>query len=146
MTETHANRLISASAVIENIKSTPVGVDLILLPTNERQARPLARLDPQQQVEAWTEAVATSLNHAPTAEIVENIVQKRLQTKTVKASKSQSKRPSNKASWLVMIKYDAAAGIVIGYKSGRRGPEKVQISIDDLRKAGVPIADDPQRR
>ena len=42
---------------------TPMGV---ILPTTERQARPLAALPPEQQAPAWHEAVETAPNGRPT--------------------------------------------------------------------------------
>lgn len=50
MSTRHANRLISAAKVSENLR--PMG----LIPTAERTVRPLAPLPPQQQREAWAEA------------------------------------------------------------------------------------------
>jgi len=47
----HANRLIGAAKVIENL--TPTGV----VPETERQARPLASLPPDQQANAWADVV-----------------------------------------------------------------------------------------
>lgn len=65
MSKTHANRLIEAAEVSENV--TPIGV----IPTSESQARPLARLEPPQQQEAWRRAVESAPNGKPTARHVE---------------------------------------------------------------------------
>ena len=57
MAHQHADRLISTVKVIENL--TPIGVkndgstDWELLPTNESQARELARLAPEEQRKVW---------------------------------------------------------------------------------------------
>jgi DNA modification methylase len=64
----HAHRLIEASSVAENL--LPVGN----IPTSERQARPLASLDPDEQREAWTRAVETAPNGKPTGEHVQTVV------------------------------------------------------------------------
>jgi len=53
-TKTHVNRLINSAHVNENL--APMGV----APINERQSRPLSRLDPPQQKEAWKKAVETA--------------------------------------------------------------------------------------
>lgn len=52
----HAYRLCDAATVLENLKeSHPMGE--LPMPKNERQARELAKLEPEQQVAVWTEAV-----------------------------------------------------------------------------------------
>ncbi|MGD9949883.1 MAG: hypothetical protein AB7U29_15590 [Desulfobulbus sp.] len=59
----YADRLISASKVIENL--TPIGVkedgsiDWELLPANESQARELARLEPEEQKQVWGQLIET---------------------------------------------------------------------------------------
>jgi hypothetical protein len=63
---TYAYRLIGASEASENL--LPIGN---ILPTNEAQARPLTSLPPEQQREAWKEAVASSPTGKPTAAQVE---------------------------------------------------------------------------
>ncbi|MDD2467730.1 MAG: hypothetical protein PHI97_27435 [Desulfobulbus sp.] len=61
MSHQHADRQISAAKVIENL--TPIGVkadgtvDWELLPANEAQARELARLAPEEQVQVWGQLV-----------------------------------------------------------------------------------------
>jgi hypothetical protein len=54
MSKTHANRLIDSVVVRENL--TPMGV----VPTSERQGRPLTSLEPEQQKEVWQKAVETA--------------------------------------------------------------------------------------
>jgi len=49
-TKTQANRLIGAAQVTENL--TPMGVK----PNTESQARPLTKLPPDKQPEAWSKA------------------------------------------------------------------------------------------
>lgn len=64
MTPQSARRLIRSGDVVANLE--PMGS----IPTNERQARPLTKLDtPEQQREAWTEAVEQS-GGKPTAKDV----------------------------------------------------------------------------
>lgn len=48
MCRVHADRLINSASVIDNLK--PIG---FILPANEAQARPLARLEPDQQRKVW---------------------------------------------------------------------------------------------
>ncbi len=47
-----------------------------ILPTNEGQVRPLAKLEPQQQVKVWQRAVQEAGGKVPSARIVTNVVQK----------------------------------------------------------------------
>jgi hypothetical protein len=67
MSKTHANRMIDAVGVAGNL--TPIGVTSV----SESQARPLVRLAPQEQREAWSEAVTTAPNGKPTAKHVEAV-------------------------------------------------------------------------
>ena len=66
-TDNFSRRLINSSQVIENIKSVPMGT---VLPQNERQARPLTKLEPELQAEAWQKTVE---QHG------ENITQKKVE-------------------------------------------------------------------
>jgi hypothetical protein len=59
MSRRRANQLILATSDTENL-GTPV-------PITERQARPLTRLDPEQQREVWKEALNTAPNGKVTA-------------------------------------------------------------------------------
>lgn len=67
MNRNYANKLISASEVVANL-----GTRVPILPDNERQARPLAKLEPEQQRTAWEAAVASAetMQEAVTAAIV----------------------------------------------------------------------------
>jgi hypothetical protein len=78
ISKTHANRQIQAAGVFENL--TPMGVTA---PETERQVRPLTGLSPEQQREAWTEAVATAPDGKVTAKHVEEVVKKRIPEVTV---------------------------------------------------------------
>lgn len=64
-----ARQLITATETMENIKSVT-----IVTPATESQARPLAKLEPEQQREAWKKAVETAPEGEVTAaQIEENI-------------------------------------------------------------------------
>lgn len=67
MTRTHANRLIGAFQVVENL--APIGATV---PANEAQARTLTGLPPEQQREVWREATATG--EQPTAASLADLV------------------------------------------------------------------------
>jgi hypothetical protein len=69
MSRIHAHRLIDAAAVYEVV--LPVGN---IVPSSERQVRPLTQLEPEQQGPAWTQAVETAPNGKVTAAHVEQVV------------------------------------------------------------------------
>lgn len=58
MSYRHVNRIIAARRVLENIAK--IGGDIVRTPRTEREARPLARLTPGQQREAWSIALETA--------------------------------------------------------------------------------------
>ena len=67
----HAYRMIDAAVVVEHL--SPIG-DIV--PVNEAQARPLAGLPPEQQVEVWQEAVKTAPAGKVTAKHVQATVKR----------------------------------------------------------------------
>jgi hypothetical protein len=71
LSKTHANRIIASARISSHIAEvTPIGVT----PGNEAQVRPLTRLkQPDQQVLAWTRAVARA-NGQPTAGMLTEVV------------------------------------------------------------------------
>jgi len=69
-TRVRAHQLISASIITENIEST----NQVINPINEAQVRPLIRLEPSQQVEAWSAAVETAPEGKVTAKHVRKVV------------------------------------------------------------------------
>lgn len=71
-TRMHASRLIAAAEVVRNVTDRLQ----IQSPANIEQTRPLTRLEPDQQREAWGEAVATAPNGKPTAAHVETVVRR----------------------------------------------------------------------
>jgi len=66
LSKTHVNRLVQSSKVVQNIEMTPIGVK----PQTETQARPLTKLEPELQAEAWQKTVE---QHG------ENITQKKVE-------------------------------------------------------------------
>lgn len=68
MSRFYAYRLIDAVVVIDNVDNCQQK------PATESQARPLARLEPEQQKEAWTKAVETAPDGKVTAAHVYKIV------------------------------------------------------------------------
>ncbi|NDJ25578.1 hypothetical protein GS682_28990 [Nostoc sp. B(2019)] len=80
-----SNYLIAAAEVYENLTTigcqNVVNKDLTtigsqILPTNERQVRPLTKLEPQQQQEVWQQAVEEAGGKLPSGRIVKDVVQR----------------------------------------------------------------------
>lgn len=69
MSRIHGHRLIESSQVYDNL--LPTGN---IHPTSERQARPLTRLSPPLQIEAWTKVIDTAPDGKVTAVHVSRVV------------------------------------------------------------------------
>jgi N6-adenosine-specific RNA methylase IME4 len=68
-----AHYTIAASSITANLSTI---VDT--LPTNESQVRPLAKLEPEQQIIAWDRSVNLSGGNVPTAKVVTGVVKEML--------------------------------------------------------------------
>jgi hypothetical protein len=66
--------LMDAAVVFDNLMEKCDPLDHIL-PTNERQVRPMTKLEPQEQQEVWVKAVKQAGGKVPPARIVKNVVQ-----------------------------------------------------------------------
>ncbi|MBD2568712.1 hypothetical protein [Anabaena lutea] len=80
MSRRSAYRLIQAALVYENVTrgsqsfvNVTHGSQNQILPTNERQIRPLVTLPPEKQREAWAKAVSTAPNRKVTADYVAQV-------------------------------------------------------------------------
>ena len=78
----HPYQLIDAANVVDNLiacapteESKMCANGAQILPTTERQVRPLTKLEPDKQVEAWTKAVESAGGKVPSGRIVKDIVQ-----------------------------------------------------------------------
>ena len=78
----HSYRLIDAAEGVENIlgKCPPMGdieqeenKSLPILPTSERQVRPLIGLNPSQQKEVWLAAITKAKHKVPSGKIVKEV-------------------------------------------------------------------------
>ena len=80
-----SNYLIAAADVYENL--TTIGCQNVvdekltanrsqILPTNERQVRPMTKLEPQEQQEVWLRAVELAGGKVPTGRIIKDVVQR----------------------------------------------------------------------
>ncbi|MBR8839754.1 MAG: hypothetical protein DSM106950_38585 [Stigonema ocellatum SAG 48.90 = DSM 106950] len=89
-----SNYLIAAVDVFDNL--TTIGCqnlpedlttnNLQILPTNERQIRPLTKLEPDQQRDVWQQAVTEAGNKAPSGKIVKDIIERLKEKPLFKAS------------------------------------------------------------
>jgi hypothetical protein len=96
-----AYQLIDSYSVVENLstmvdKTTSTAFEI--LPTNERQARPLSPLTPEQQIEVWMLVVDTA--KAEGCRITADLIQRCIDTtrhdkitKTINKAKSEKPRP-----------------------------------------------------
>lgn len=71
--QSHAYRLLEFAEVTRNIEFSPMGEKQIM-PTAERQIRPLTQLEPEDQATAWQQAVETAPNGKVTAAHVQQVV------------------------------------------------------------------------
>jgi hypothetical protein len=83
MKRRHPYRLIDAAKVINNILEVcPLSnvsnsdTEIKIVPTSEWQARPLTKLSPAEQREAWSKAVELAGNKIPSGKIVSQVVSK----------------------------------------------------------------------
>lgn len=71
MGKSRVYQMIDAAMVVDNLQKSTIGGQI---PDSERQARPLAQLEPEQQVEVWAKAVDTAPNGKVTAAHVQKVV------------------------------------------------------------------------
>jgi len=71
-----ADLKISAAGVVENLEKVPT-IGRQILPTNERQVRPLTPLEPEEQRQVWKEAVESVGGKVPSGKIVKGILSRR---------------------------------------------------------------------
>ncbi len=84
----YANYLMQSARTIENLKSSTM---VEVLPTTERQTRPLARLEPEKQREVWQKAVETAPEGKVTADHVYKIAKQETQEAEKEVVTSQVK-------------------------------------------------------
>lgn len=85
--KSHAYRLIDAAEVVENL--SPRGDRL---PVDEKQVRPLVRLEPEQQREAWKIAVDQSKTGSPTYREVNDVVRTQFENRPSVADEAAERR------------------------------------------------------
>jgi len=81
-TRQSANYLIAGAAVVENL--TTIGCQI--LPSSERQVRPLTKLKPNEQWEAWQQAVNLASGKVPSGRIVKTVVEQLKEKPLLRAS------------------------------------------------------------
>lgn len=78
-TRRRSDYLIGAAEVVDNLSGEPKQKReplVLILPTSERQCRPLTKLEPEQQREIWREAVKSSKGKVPSGKVVSDLVAK----------------------------------------------------------------------
>lgn len=73
-TESSDAEIYSSGTQTENEEMCPNGTQI--LPTSERQVRPITKLEPQQQWEVWQTAVEEAGGKVPSARVVGDVVQR----------------------------------------------------------------------
>ncbi|WP_416235769.1 hypothetical protein [Nostoc sp. UHCC 0252] len=73
-TESSDAEIYSSGTQTENEEMCPIGTQI--LPTSERQVRPITKLEPQQQWEVWQTAVEEAGGKVPSARVVGDVVQR----------------------------------------------------------------------
>ncbi len=68
---------------LENESEGMTTIDVQILPTSERQVRPLTKLEPSQQREAWLKSVQQAGGRVPSGRIVKGIVEQMQERKKV---------------------------------------------------------------
>jgi signal recognition particle GTPase len=83
-TRANATYLITGASVVDNLKKMSTN-GLQILPTNERQTRPLTKLEPNEQRQVWQQAVEQADGKVPSGRIVKGIVDRLKEKPLVKA-------------------------------------------------------------
>jgi hypothetical protein len=131
ITKTHANRLIGASRVVDNIKE--VGP----IPLNESTVRPLTSLQPDQQREVWRKLTARVDDpKSVTSHIVTRIVNEVVGDERRTAKRAKLKKPSMNVRRLdVLAAIDHWAAALLGRKTPQftsRDHQSLRLSIERL--------------
>lgn len=85
MGRAHAYRLMDSSVIVDTV--SPIGIQQ---PINERQARPLSKLEPDQQRVAWAKAVESAPEGKVTAAIVTKVVKEMTTTTEMVTNKPKN--------------------------------------------------------
>ena len=115
-TRRRSDYLIGAAEVVDNLSSKvepkPKREPMVLvLPTSERQCRPLTKLEPKQQREIWREAVESSRGKVPSGKVVSDLVAKiQGKSKLKKRRVSSSKKNENHKQLKEGISYKQGIG------------------------------------
>jgi hypothetical protein len=94
-TRRRSDYLIGAAEVVDNLSGEPEPKQkrepmVLILPTSERQCRPLTKLEPEQQREIWHKAVESSKGKVPSGKVVAELVAKIQGNSTLKKQQVSS--------------------------------------------------------
>jgi hypothetical protein len=97
--KSRARELINATDVVQNLRhGGGFNDDHPLLPLNERQARPLTKLRPEQQVAVWKAAVESAPQGKVTSSHINKVVKSYLGEKAEKTVRRAQEKVSQKSS------------------------------------------------
>lgn len=120
-----AYQYIDAADVVENVRHGTHNE----VPKNERQARPLTKLEPEQQAKAWSEAVETAPNGKVTAAHVKATVDRLHQEDPLSPAEPQAHVPSYEIPWSESKGNGSGETLVIADESGHE--ETLSIADDE---------------
>lgn len=115
-TRRRSDYLIGAAEVVDNLSSKVEPMlkrepMVLVLPTSERQCRPLTMLKPEQQQEVWRKAVDISQGKVPSGKVVSDLVAKiQGKSKLKKRQVSSSKKNENHKQLKEGISYRQGMG------------------------------------
>ena len=115
-TRRRSDYLIGAAEVVDNLSSKVEPMlkrepMVLVLPTSERQCRPLTKLEPAQQREIWREAVESSRGKVPSGKVVSDLVAKiQGKSKLKKRRVSSDKKNENHKQLKEGISYKQGMG------------------------------------
>jgi site-specific DNA-methyltransferase (adenine-specific) len=88
-TDSYALKLMNSAEVVSNLINSDHGPSL--LPQSERQARPLTKLEPELQIEAWAEVIEETPQDKITAKVIaEKVEEKKELNETLKKVKEEN--------------------------------------------------------
>lgn len=138
ISKSRARELINAAGVIENLRSCGGFEDeqIILLPLNEAQARPLTKLRTEQQVAVWQSAVDSAQRGRVTASHVKKVVKEYLGEKIKTTVRRSQEKVAQESSTEFTESFEAFSSQILkernsNYKYTSRG--EIIKALDQLR-------------